>query len=110
MEARKSEHSAMARWATVRVETDHGVYVGRLYVADAGKRVSDVLADDRQFLSLADVSVNGAQHLESFMAVNKHFIRTLRIVDEGVAEGPRAGRRGGVVQPWTAASQTSMVP
>ena len=82
MAARKSEHSAMARWATVRVETDHGVYVGRLYVADASKRVSDVLSDDRQFLSLADVSMNDGEHLESFMAVNKHFIRTLRFVDD----------------------------
>lgn len=98
MAARESEHSAMARWATVRVETDNGVYVGRLYVADASKRVSDVLSDDRQFLSLADVSMNDGEHLESFMAVNKHFIRTLRIVDEGLAEGPGAVRRGGVVQ------------
>jgi hypothetical protein len=103
MAVRKSEHSAMAagkaRWATVRVETDNGVYVGRLYVADARKRVSDVLSDDRQFLSLADVSMNDGEHLESFMAVNKQFIRTLRILDEGVVDGPRAVPRGGAVQP-----------
>jgi len=102
MAMRKSGHSSMAagaaRWATVRVETDNGVYVGRLYVADAKTRVSDVLSDDRQFLSLADVSMNDGQDLESFMAVNKHFIRTLRILDEGVPEGPREVRRGATVQ------------
>jgi len=102
MAMRKSDHSTMAaspaRWATVRVETDNGVYVGRLYVADASTRVSDVLSDDRQFLSLKDVSMNDGPYTESFMAVNKHFIRTLRILDEGVPEGPRAVRRGGTVQ------------
>jgi hypothetical protein len=71
------------RWATVSVETDGGAYVGRVYVANARSRVSDVLADDRQFLSLADVKVNGGDQVEAFMAVNKRFIRTLRILDEG---------------------------
>ena len=45
-----------SRWATVRVETDGGVYVGRIYVPDTKQRVSDVLADDRQFLSRLTVS------------------------------------------------------
>ena len=73
-----------ARWATVRVETDGGVYVGRLYVPDTKKRVSDVLADDRQFLSLTDVSVNDGEQVEAYVAVNKQFVRTLRILDEGM--------------------------
>ena len=76
-----------SRWATVRVETDGGVYVGRLYVPDTGRRVSDVLADDRQFLSLTDVRVNDGEHVEAFMAVNKRFVRTLRILDEGGTDG-----------------------
>jgi hypothetical protein len=87
--ARRGELVAIdrrARRATVRVETDNGVYVGRLYVAGAARRVSDVLCDDRQFLSLTDVSMNDGKHTESFMAVNKQFIRALRILDEGVPE------------------------
>jgi len=75
-----------ARWATVRVETDSAVYVGRICVADARQRVSDVLADDRQFLSLTEVRINGGEHVESYMAVNKSFVRTLRILDEGRAD------------------------
>jgi hypothetical protein len=75
--------AARARWATVRVETDGGTYVGRMYVPDATSRVSDVLADDRQFLSLTDVRVDEGPQVEAFMAVNKSFIRTLRILDEG---------------------------
>jgi hypothetical protein len=78
-----------ARWATIRVETDGGVYEGRICVPDAARRVSDVLADDRQFLSLTDVRLNDSDEAEAFMAVNKSFIRTLRILDEGVAGGGR---------------------
>ncbi len=74
---------ARSRWATVRVETDAGVYVGRMFVAGDTLRVSDVLADDRQFLSLADVKVNDGEQVEAFMAVNKSYVRTLRILDEG---------------------------
>ena len=81
-----------ARWATVRVETDGGIYVGRLYVPDTKKRVSDVLADDRQFLSLTEVSVNDQEQIESFVAVNKQFVRTLRIIDEGTAPLVRVPR------------------
>ena len=83
-----------SRWATVRVETDGGTYVGRIYVPDTDRRVSDVLADGRQFLSLTDVRVNDGEHVEAYMAVNKSFVRTLRILDEGGSDG-RVGRREG---------------
>jgi uncharacterized protein DUF6812 len=82
-----------SRRATIRVETDGGVYVGRIWVPDAQHRVSDVLADDRQFLSLTDVRVNDGDQVEAYMAVNKTFIRTLRILDEGTpAEASRRVR------------------
>jgi hypothetical protein len=84
-----------SRLATVRVETDGGTYVGRIYVPDTARRVSDVLADDRQFLSLTDVRVNDGEHVEAYLAVNKRFVRTLRILDEGGTDGRRprpAGR------------------
>jgi hypothetical protein len=78
-----------ARWATVRVETEGGIYVGRMYVPETKKRVSDVLSDDRQFISLTEVSVNDAANTESFMAINKSYIRTIRILHEGLPEEPR---------------------
>jgi hypothetical protein len=83
--------AGLSRRATVRVETEGCVYVGRLWVAEAAQRVSDVLADDRQFLSLTDVRVNDGDQAEAYMALNKSFIRTLRILDEGTSED--AGRR-----------------
>jgi hypothetical protein len=82
----------LSRWATIRVETDGGIYVGKICVPDARLRVSDILADDRQFLSLTEVRVNDGEQAEAFMAVNKSFIRTLRILDEGAIEAPRVPR------------------
>ena len=76
-------YAARARWATVKIETDTAVYVGRLYVPETKKRVSDVLSDERQFLSLTEVSVNGSAEVEPFVALNKHYVRTLRVVQEG---------------------------
>jgi hypothetical protein len=97
MTGRKADISSYtperSRWATIRVETDGGVYVGRICVPDARLRVSDVLADDRQFLSLTDVRVNGGEQAEAFMAVNKKFIRTLRVLDEGTGGEARVRRR-----------------
>ena len=81
--------AARARWATVRVETEGGIYVGRMYVPETKKRVSDVLSDDRQFISLTEVSVNDAAQTESFVAINKRYIRTIRILHEGMPEEPR---------------------
>jgi hypothetical protein len=81
-----------SRRATVRIETDSCVYVGQLRVAGTTPRAADVLADDRQFLSLTDVRVNDGDQAEAYMALNKSFIRTLRIMDEGASED--AGRRG----------------
>lgn len=74
-----------SRSVLVRVETDGGVYVGRLSVPKSRLRVADVLADDRQFLSLTDVLVNGGGAPEAFMAVNKTFVRTLRVLDSNAA-------------------------
>ena len=75
-----------ARWATVRIETDTASYVGRLFVPETKKRLSDVLCDDRQFVNLTEVSVNDGEGTESFIALNKRYIKTVRVLDEGGAE------------------------
>ena len=81
-------YTSRARWAMVKVETDTSTYVGRLHIPETKKRVSDVISDDRQFLSLTDVRVNNEGDLEPFMAINKSIVRTLRILQEGTGEPP----------------------
>jgi hypothetical protein len=75
--------AARARWATVRIETDSGVYVGRVFVPETKKRLSDVLCDDRPFINLTEVTINGGGIIEPFVAVNKHYVKTVRVLNEG---------------------------
>lgn len=84
--APRALRSPRARRCSVRIETDSGVYVGKLYVAHGKGRVSDVLSDERQFLNLTDATHNDGLTVESYLAINKHHIRTLRVVEEGVEE------------------------
>jgi DNA-directed RNA polymerase alpha subunit len=82
--------AARARWATVRIETEGTVYVGRIYVPETKKRVSDVIADDRMFLNLTQVSVNDSSEVEAFVALNKQYVKTIRVISENeAAPSPR---------------------
>jgi hypothetical protein len=57
--------------------------VGRLYVPDSKKRLSDVLCDGRPFLNLTEVTINDALQSESFVALNKSFVKSVRVLNEG---------------------------
>jgi hypothetical protein len=72
------------------VETDTAVYVGRVYVPETRKRHSEMLCDDRPFLNLTEVSTNDGEHIEDYVAVSKRYVRTVRVLDEGVPEPPSA--------------------
>ncbi len=76
---------ARARWATVRIETEGTVYVGRIFVPETKKRLSDVISDERMFLNLTQVSVNDSAAVESFVALNKQYVKTIRVISESEA-------------------------
>ncbi len=76
-------YAVRARWSTIRVETEGAVYVGRVYIPETKKRLSDVLCDDRPFISLTEVSINEGEAVEEFVAVNKQFVKTVRVLHEG---------------------------
>jgi len=79
-------YAGRARWSTVRIETDSNVYVGRLFIPETKRRLSDVLCDERAFINLTEVSINDSDTLEPFVAVNKNFVRTVRVLHEGEPE------------------------
>jgi hypothetical protein len=76
---------ARARWATVRIETEGTVYVGRIFVPETKKRLSDVISDERMFLNLTQVSVNDSAAVEAFVALNKQYVKTIRVLNESEA-------------------------
>ena len=82
LQASTPNRFARARKSIVRIDTEDSVIVGTLYIPDGRRRVTDVLADERPFLNLTEVSINGASQIEPFVALNKQFIRMLRIVHE----------------------------
>jgi uncharacterized protein DUF6812 len=77
-------YAVRARWATVRIETDGATYVGRMFVPDSKKRLSDVLCDERPFLNVTEVTINDSHQIEPFVAINKQYIRTVRVINEDV--------------------------
>ena len=81
-----ASYNARARWARVRIETEDGVYVGQVFVPETKKRLSDVLCDDRQFLNMTEVSINDSQVVEPFVALNKRYVKAVRVLQEGGAE------------------------
>jgi hypothetical protein len=72
-----------ARWERIQVDTDAASYVGKIYIPETRKRLSDLLCDERPFINLTDVSVNESEKLEDYLAINKQFVRTIRILREG---------------------------
>ena len=79
---RPSVYAQKARWATVRIETEGAVYVGRMFVPETKKRLSDVLCDDRPFLNMTDVTINDSSFVEPFVALNKSFVKSVRVIQE----------------------------
>ena len=87
MEVRRPELTsnyspARARWATVRIETEATVYTGRIFVPETKKQLSDVISDDRMFLNLTEVTVNDSAGVEAFVALNKQYVKTIRVLSE----------------------------
>jgi len=80
---------ARARWATVRIETEGAVYQGRIFVPETKKRLSDVISDERMFLNLTQVSVNDSASVEAFVALNKQYVKTIRVLNESEAAPTR---------------------
>jgi hypothetical protein len=74
-----------ARWAKVQIEAEQAVYVGRMYIPETRKRLSDVLSDERPFISLTEVSINDGAETEPFLAINKRYVLTVRVLDEGTS-------------------------
>jgi hypothetical protein len=79
--------SVRDHWATVRVETDSAVYVGRVLVSAPRSLFRQVLRDERPFLFMTEVSINDSETVEPLVAVNKTFIRRTRILHEAERPG-----------------------
>ena len=75
-----------AKWSLVSIETENATYVGKVYVPETKRRLSDVLCDDRPFVNLIDVVINGRKPAEPFVALNKTCMQTVRVLQDETEE------------------------
>lgn len=79
--------SARRRWYHVRVETDSGVYGGRLRLAGLGA-VSALASSHRVYLTLSEATLDGEPVAGGFVAIHKAAIHVVTVVREGTLPVP----------------------
>lgn len=80
-----------AKWSLVSIETQNAIYVGRVFVPETKRRLSDVLCDERPFVNLIDVAINGREPSVPFVALNKGCIQTVRVLQDDAGEPDGGG-------------------
>jgi len=62
----------------VKVRTVNATYEGNLLIPPMRKRVSDVLnEEERTFINLTDVQIDGSKEIIPFVALNKEMIESI---------------------------------
>jgi hypothetical protein len=84
--------SRRRRWFRVRVETEEGVYTGRLRSEGPRGTLHETIADDRAYLSLWDATAEATGSRDEYVAIHKGSIRCVVLLGEEDARAARAGR------------------
>ena len=70
--------TAAGKLVRVKVKTGNTMYEGNLLIPPMRKRVSDILnEEERTFINLTDVSINGSKETLAFVALNKELIESI---------------------------------
>ncbi|HUK57337.1 MAG TPA: hypothetical protein VLY20_11840 [Nitrospiria bacterium] len=69
---------AAGKKVCVKVRTVYASYVGILLIPPMRKRVSDVLnEEDRTFINLTDVQIDGSSEKVPYISINKDMIESI---------------------------------
>lgn len=77
--------SARRLWFRVRVLTEGRTYLGRLRLERARTALHDLIADERAYLALWDVSEEGIPGDLGFVAIHKSTIRAVVLLGDAAA-------------------------
>lgn len=70
--------SSRSKKVRVKVRTANATYEGDLLIPPMRNRVSDVLnEEERLFINLTDVSINGGSERVAFVSINKNLIESI---------------------------------
>ena len=79
----KKETARIDKYRKVRawVKTVDSAYTGTVYLPADDTRFSDVLNDERQFISMTDVESKDFAQPKSYLAINKDLIELVEILE-----------------------------
>ncbi len=76
------------RRVKVWVKTTDSAYTGFIYLPGEGKRFSDIINDDRKFISITDVESKDFAMPKSFLVINKDLIELMEVLESDPKEDP----------------------
>jgi hypothetical protein len=78
---RKREKNPPFRKVRAWVKTVDSAYTGFIYLPADQTRFSDVINDERQFISMTDVESKDFANPKSYLAINKDLIELVEILE-----------------------------
>ncbi len=78
----KSEYRKVRAW----IKTIDSAYTGTVYLPADQTRFSDVMNDERQFISMTDVESKDFASPKSYLAINKDLIELVEILESDKPE------------------------
>jgi hypothetical protein len=78
---KKKEAEALYRKVRAWVKTADSAYTGTLYLPEDQVRISDLLNDERQFISMTNVESKDFASPKAYLALNKDRIELVEILE-----------------------------
>jgi len=83
-EKQKVQFKKVRAW----VKTVNSTYTGTLYLPKEQTRISDLMNDERQFISMTDVDSKDFASPKAYLAINKDLIELVEILNPDLEAEP----------------------
>jgi hypothetical protein len=83
-EKKKVQYKKVRAW----IKTVDSAYTGTIYLPKEETRISDVMNDERQFISMTDVDSKDFASPKAYLAINKDLIELVEILDPDMEPKP----------------------
>ena len=84
----KEKNKVQYRRVRASVKTLSSTYTGNIYLPRESTRISDVMNDERQFISMTDVESEDFASPKAYLAINKDLIEVVEILDPDLEPEP----------------------
>ncbi len=82
MQNEERKVAANGRRIKVWVKTIASVYTGFIFLPGEGKRFSDIINDEKKFISITDVESKDFAVPKPFLVINKDLIELMEVLDQ----------------------------